>query len=233
MPRSTCRAVHEHATAAVAGVPLGQLALSAAPAGELALLGVLERDRPGLKAAGVEIANATFAARQAWIWGESTTTVASDSSHFGAFDRNVFTEALADRFGRAAPARAQVSGFAKAPGAAASDPRFPVVLARNWHVRSFWHGTGTSGRLVGVGSACDRCSCPPPPLLCCLAGDAEPGGDVGPGVTRPSVARRRPGRWRGRGRPCPAPLPSPTRAWPARRPRRFFAGQARVYQRAS
>ncbi len=29
----------------------------------------------GLKAAGVEIANATFAARQAWIWGESTTTV--------------------------------------------------------------------------------------------------------------------------------------------------------------
>jgi Tn3 transposase DDE domain len=47
---------------------------------------------PGLKAAGVEIANATFTARQAWIWGESTTTVASDSSHFGAFDRNVFTE---------------------------------------------------------------------------------------------------------------------------------------------
>jgi hypothetical protein len=46
----------------------------------------------GLKAAGIEIANATFAARQAWIWGESTTTVASDSSHFGAFDRNVFTE---------------------------------------------------------------------------------------------------------------------------------------------
>ncbi len=46
----------------------------------------------GLKAAGVEIANATFAARQAWIWGESTTTVASDSSHFGSFDRNIFTE---------------------------------------------------------------------------------------------------------------------------------------------
>ena len=46
----------------------------------------------GLKAAGVEIANATFAARQGWIWGESTTTVASDSSHFGAFDRKVFTE---------------------------------------------------------------------------------------------------------------------------------------------
>jgi len=46
----------------------------------------------GLKSAGIEIANATFAARQAWIWGESTTTVASDSSHFGAFDRNIFTE---------------------------------------------------------------------------------------------------------------------------------------------
>ena len=46
----------------------------------------------GLKAAGVEIANATFVARQPWIWGESTTTVASDSSHFSAFDRNIFTE---------------------------------------------------------------------------------------------------------------------------------------------
>ncbi|MCA1698470.1 MAG: transposase, partial [Actinobacteria bacterium] len=46
----------------------------------------------GLKAAGVEIANATFAARQAWIWGESTTTVASDCSHFGSYDRNIFTE---------------------------------------------------------------------------------------------------------------------------------------------
>ena len=46
----------------------------------------------GLKAAGAQIANATFAARQAWIWGESTTTVASDSSHFGSFDRNIFTE---------------------------------------------------------------------------------------------------------------------------------------------
>jgi len=46
----------------------------------------------GLKTAGVEIANATFAARQAWIWGESTTTVASDSSHFGSYDRSIFTE---------------------------------------------------------------------------------------------------------------------------------------------
>jgi len=39
-----------------------------------------------LKAAGVKIANATFAARQAWIWGEGTTTVASDSSHFGSYE---------------------------------------------------------------------------------------------------------------------------------------------------
>ncbi|MBA3327302.1 MAG: Tn3 family transposase [Solirubrobacterales bacterium] len=26
------------------------------------------------------------------IWGEGTTTVASDSSHFGSYDRNIFTE---------------------------------------------------------------------------------------------------------------------------------------------
>ena len=38
------------------------------------------------------IANATFAARQAALWGEGTTTVASDSTHFSAFDQNIFTE---------------------------------------------------------------------------------------------------------------------------------------------
>jgi TnpA family transposase len=38
------------------------------------------------------IANATFAARQAWLWGEGTTAVASDSTHFTAFDQNIFTE---------------------------------------------------------------------------------------------------------------------------------------------
>ncbi|MFG2630670.1 transposase [Streptomyces sp. NPDC048473] len=46
----------------------------------------------GLKAAGVEIANATFAARSEAIWGQGTTTVASDSTHFKAWDRNIFTE---------------------------------------------------------------------------------------------------------------------------------------------
>lgn len=38
------------------------------------------------------IANATFAARQAALWGEGTTAVASDSTHFSAFDQNIFTE---------------------------------------------------------------------------------------------------------------------------------------------
>jgi hypothetical protein len=46
----------------------------------------------GLKAAGVEIANATFAARSEAVWGQGTTTVASDSTHFKAWDRNIFTE---------------------------------------------------------------------------------------------------------------------------------------------
>jgi len=40
----------------------------------------------------VEIANATFAARQQAIWGTGSTAVASDSTHFGAFDQNIFTE---------------------------------------------------------------------------------------------------------------------------------------------
>ncbi|MGV9838044.1 Tn3 family transposase [Nocardia niigatensis] len=38
------------------------------------------------------IANATFAARQTALWGEGTTAVASDSTHFSAFDQNIFTE---------------------------------------------------------------------------------------------------------------------------------------------
>jgi TnpA family transposase len=38
------------------------------------------------------IANATFAARQGWLWGEGSTAVASDSTHFRAWDQNIFTE---------------------------------------------------------------------------------------------------------------------------------------------
>jgi Tn3 transposase DDE domain len=38
------------------------------------------------------IANATLAARQAWLWGEGSTAVASDSTHFKAWDQNIFTE---------------------------------------------------------------------------------------------------------------------------------------------
>src|SRR6266702_1061345 len=38
------------------------------------------------------IANATFAARQSWLWGEGTPAVASDSTHFRAYDQNIFTE---------------------------------------------------------------------------------------------------------------------------------------------
>jgi TnpA family transposase len=39
-----------------------------------------------------QIANATFAACQDWLWGQGTTAVASDSTHFSAFDQNIFTE---------------------------------------------------------------------------------------------------------------------------------------------
>jgi TnpA family transposase len=38
------------------------------------------------------IANATFAARQGWLWGQGSTAVASDSTHFAAYDQNIFTE---------------------------------------------------------------------------------------------------------------------------------------------
>jgi len=42
--------------------------------------------------AAAKIANATFTARQAAIWGQGTTAVASDSTHFGSHDQNIFTE---------------------------------------------------------------------------------------------------------------------------------------------
>jgi TnpA family transposase len=38
------------------------------------------------------IANATLAARRELIWGAGTGAVASDSTHFGAFDQNLFTQ---------------------------------------------------------------------------------------------------------------------------------------------
>ncbi len=40
----------------------------------------------------IETADATFTARQRTLWGEGSTAVASDSTHFGAFDQNTFAE---------------------------------------------------------------------------------------------------------------------------------------------
>jgi hypothetical protein len=47
---------------------------------------------PGARQVAKVIANATFAARQTWLWGQGTTAVASDSTHFSAYDQNIFTE---------------------------------------------------------------------------------------------------------------------------------------------
>jgi len=45
-----------------------------------------------VEALAVQIANATFAARHKAVWGEGSSAVASDSTHFGAWDQNLFTE---------------------------------------------------------------------------------------------------------------------------------------------
>jgi TnpA family transposase len=47
---------------------------------------------PGARQVARVIANATFAARHAWLWGQGTSAVASDSTHFSAYDQNIFTE---------------------------------------------------------------------------------------------------------------------------------------------
>jgi TnpA family transposase len=44
------------------------------------------------EALAIQIANATFAARQQPVWGAGSSAVASDSTHFGAWDQNIFTE---------------------------------------------------------------------------------------------------------------------------------------------
>jgi TnpA family transposase len=44
------------------------------------------------RAITVEIANATFAARDTTLWGQGSTAVGSDSTHFRAWDQNLFTE---------------------------------------------------------------------------------------------------------------------------------------------
>ena len=46
----------------------------------------------GAREFAAAIANATFAARGELIWGHGTGAVASDSTHFGAFDQNLFTQ---------------------------------------------------------------------------------------------------------------------------------------------
>jgi TnpA family transposase len=44
------------------------------------------------RAIATQIADATFAVRRQRVWGAGSSAVASDSTHFGAFDQNIFTE---------------------------------------------------------------------------------------------------------------------------------------------
>jgi len=48
--------------------------------------------RDTAQAVAIGVANATFIARQQSLWGEGTTAVASDSTHFRSYDQNIFTE---------------------------------------------------------------------------------------------------------------------------------------------
>lgn len=48
--------------------------------------------KDGLRQAIAKVVNATFAVRQVSIWGEGSTTCASDSKKFGSWDQNLMTE---------------------------------------------------------------------------------------------------------------------------------------------
>src|SRR3546814_3951178 len=47
---------------------------------------------PALREACARVANATLAIRNAAVWGDAGTACASDSTKFGAWDRNLMTE---------------------------------------------------------------------------------------------------------------------------------------------
>src|SRR3546814_6443837 len=47
---------------------------------------------PARREAGARVANATLAIRNAAVWGDAGTACASDSTKFGAWDRNLMTE---------------------------------------------------------------------------------------------------------------------------------------------
>ncbi len=49
-------------------------------------------DRDHLRAAIAAVADATFAAKRPEVWGEASTSCASDSKKFGAWDQNLMTE---------------------------------------------------------------------------------------------------------------------------------------------
>lgn len=51
-------------------------------------------DPASLKAAYAQVANATLAIRNPEVWGTPGTTCASDSTKFGAWDRNLMTQWL-------------------------------------------------------------------------------------------------------------------------------------------
>lgn len=54
----------------------------------------------GARSLAAAIADATFAARRELVWGAGTGAVASDSTHFEAFDQNLFTQYHARYGGR-------------------------------------------------------------------------------------------------------------------------------------
>ena len=56
--------------------------------------------KDGLRAAIARVCNAIFAARDPSVWGHATTSVASDSKKFGAWDQNLMTEYHARYGGR-------------------------------------------------------------------------------------------------------------------------------------
>src|SRR3546814_4456050 len=61
---------------------------------DLELLHVHRRfiHEPALREACARVANATLAIRNAAVWGDAGTACASDSTKFGAWDRNLMTE---------------------------------------------------------------------------------------------------------------------------------------------
>ncbi|SFU23071.1 Tn3 family transposase [Mesorhizobium sp. YR577] len=89
---------------------------------------------PALREACARVANATLAIRNAAVWGDAGTACASDSTKFGAWDRNLMTEWHA-RYGGRGVMKNIFRSFAREPSFRECKRKLPIYFPFSIHSR--------------------------------------------------------------------------------------------------